>query len=151
MSSAETEGDLSRESLDDDADTCVLLQSVKGMIDVIETQAGYYNDARRRLVERHLYHPRLSVTVHPHIYIRPSITEEDHRMWNEKMQVLSARLRQLGNDREAALKETQTAFERLKVENDVLQREVTRLRRQMTDGPHKTHSSDSRSHRSKLQ
>jgi hypothetical protein len=35
-------------------DTFVLLKSVEGMLNLVETQAQLYGDARRRLVDEHL-------------------------------------------------------------------------------------------------
>jgi hypothetical protein len=138
MSFKDSTQDISDDAPEQNPDTYVLLQSVEGMLDLIETQATYYNDARKRLVERHLYQPKLSIVTLDPIYVAP---ETDHRLWKEKMKVLSARLRQLGNEREAAQRDTQAAFEELKDENQHLRDELTRLRKEYMIPRERTNSS----------
>lgn len=111
-------------------DTYVLLKSVEGMMDLIQTQAKYYNDARQRLVEEHLKKPTLSFVESDPFYVEPAYTEMDLNELKKKMAILAARLKQLSMERENARQQTETAFEQLRSENRYLREELTRLRRE---------------------
>jgi septin family protein len=111
-------------------DTYVLLQSVEGMLDFIQTQAAYYNKARTRLVEKQVQQSELSFAAQPPVDLPPTPTETDPRIWKQKMKNLSARLKQFGNERSAVQRETQNALERLRSENEHLKSELSKLRKE---------------------
>lgn len=111
-------------------DTYALLKSVEGMMDLIQTQAKYYNDARQRLVDEHLKKPTLSIAESEPFYVEPAYTEMDLNDLKHKMAVLAARLKQLSIERDHARQQTEAAFKQLQDENRHLREELTRLRRE---------------------
>jgi hypothetical protein len=111
-------------------DAYVLLQSVEGMLDLIGTQAEYYNNARRRLVDKHLQQPELAFASHPPIDVIPTVTDTDPHIWKRKMKALSAQLRRLRSERSVAARETEVALERLRNENEQLKAELSSLRKE---------------------
>lgn len=113
-----------------DPDTYVLLKSVEGMMDLIQTQAEYYNDARKRLVDEHLKKPALSISSQEPIYIDSSYPGFDISLLRQKLGILAARLKQMSTERADAQKQTEAAFKQLNAENQYLREELTRLRRE---------------------
>jgi hypothetical protein len=117
-------------------DAFVLLKSLEGMLDLVQTQASFYGDARKRLVDAHIRSPTLTFVQGDKFYIQPS---RDLRLLSEKMRVVAARLRQLEAERDNAKIITEAAFAQLQDENEHLREELTRLRQQeltpqQTDG-----------------
>lgn len=108
---------------DVNADTQVLLSTIEGMMNVINTQASLYNDTRKRLVEEHLKKPSLEISKAESYYI-----ESSYQGLGQKLGILNSRLRQLKEERENAQLQTEKAFKQLQDENSNLREEVTRLR-----------------------
>ena len=113
-----------------DPDTYVLLKSVEGMMDLIQTQAEYYNDARKRLVDEHLKRPQLSIDNHEPFYIDSAYPGFDINLLKQKLGILAARLKQMSAERADAQKQTEAAFKQLNSENQYLREELTRLRKE---------------------
>lgn len=108
---------------DVNADTQVLISTIEGMMNVINTQASLYNDTRKRLVEEHLKKPNLEISKAESYYV-----ESSYQGLGQKLSILGSRLRQLKEERENAQLQTEKAFKQLQDENSDLREEVTRLR-----------------------
>jgi hypothetical protein len=108
------------------ADTFVLLKSVEGLLDVVQTEGSVYCDARRRLVDSRVRKPNLLIATGDMFYVAP--TRVDLHLLHRKLGRLGARVRQLGGEREAARVETEAAVKQLSHENEHLREELTRLR-----------------------
>ena len=113
-----------------DPDTYVLLKSVEGMMDLIQTQAEYYNDARKRLVDEHMKKPTLSIASQESFYIDSAYPGFDIALLRQKLGILAARLKQMSAERTDAQKQTEAAFKQLNAENQYLREELTKLRRE---------------------
>lgn len=105
------------------ADTQVLLTTIEGMMNVINTQANLYNDTRKRLVEEHLKKPSLEISKAESFYV-----ESSYSGLGQKLSVLGSRLKQLKEERENAQEQTEKAFKQLENENSHLREELTKLR-----------------------
>lgn len=110
-------------SEDVNADTQVLLKTIEGMMNVINTQASLYNDTRKRLVEEHLKRPNLEISKAESYYIGSS-----YQGLGQKLGILNSRLKQLKEERENAHEQTEKAFKQLQDENSNLREELTKLR-----------------------
>ena len=108
---------------DVNADTQVLISTIEGMMNIINTQASLYNDTRKRLVEEHLKKPNLEISKAESYYV-----ESSYQGLGQKLSILGSRLRQLKEERENAQLQTEKAFKQLQDENSDLREEVTRLR-----------------------
>jgi hypothetical protein len=110
------------------ADTIVLLKSVEGLLDIVQTEASVYRDARRRLVDARVKRASLSIAAGDAFYVEPTRSGPDLGLMRRKLGRLGTRLRQLGGEREAANVETDAAFKQLTDENEHLREELTQLR-----------------------
>ncbi|KAK8877840.1 hypothetical protein M9Y10_004603 [Tritrichomonas musculus] len=111
------------------ADTQVLLTTIEGMMNIINTQASLYNDTRKRLVEEHLKKPNLEISKAESFYIGSPYKGPDLKSLGEKLKVLRSRLKQMSDERTSAQEETEKAFKHLNDENYLLREELTKLRK----------------------
>jgi hypothetical protein len=122
---------MEKESEERDANTVVLLKSVEGMMNVIQTQANVYKDLRKHVVDHHIGKRELAISGVESFCVSGALNNIDLVLFYEKLGVLSARLRQLEMERSNAIKETEEAFKQLNAENERLREELTSVRGQL--------------------
>lgn len=117
------------------ADAQVLLKSLEGMMELVETQACCYNDVRKRLVEAHLSQPNLSVDQIDAFFIDGQVPGFNMAVLRQKLGTLAGRLRQVTSERANAQRQTEAAIQHLNDENQYLREELMKLRRESFSSP----------------